>query len=244
MNGAYEGNHTSIEQLEAERERLQRLMLVSLRRGSAIAKRENLRKLDAIGKQIARLRAAADPAAMEDGQGTASEADERAALAEERRLATQLIDKTLDWVVERPQWFPQHVQGRPTVALPAQGHMAFWIPERTHTGHERFLKDNLRASAQSEWDSSRRCWTVSNAHFISLANVLLRRHPRIVLGREYNSSEKCNARCRSAQGHTCTCSCRARNHAGGKWMDGWSIEEELTGLTKGREWSWLTVSLA
>ncbi|WP_371578084.1 hypothetical protein [Streptomyces sp. NBC_01314] len=79
---------------------------------------------------------------------------------------------------------------------------------------------------------------MATRHFIELAGSLVKRHSRMVLGREYNSSEKCNHRCMNALGHECTCSCLARNHGRGGWMSGWRITAETTSVADGREWSW------
>lgn len=141
-----------------------------------------------------------------------------------------------------PRWFPEwDGEVLPSVALPARGRMAVWMPKRTYTNHEDFIRTYLGDGVQPKWEDSLGCWTVAKRHFITLAQALLRRYPRIAVGREYDSDEACNARCRNARGPLCTCSCKARNHGHGKWMDGWRITGETTQVVESREWSWIAV---
>ncbi|MFE7839127.1 hypothetical protein ACFU53_24670 [Streptomyces sp. NPDC057474] len=132
----------------------------------------------------------------------------------------------------------------PSIALPARGRMAVWLPKHTYTSHEDFITTYLGERVQPKWEDGLGSWTVANRHFINLAEVLLRRYPRIAVGREYDSDEECNARCRNAVGHSCKCSCKARNHGDGKWMDGWRITGETTQVRERREWNWIAVEKA
>lgn len=141
--------------------------------------------------------------------------------------------------VPRPSWIPLwgDVEA-PVVTLPAKGRTGYWIPEHGWQKHERFVHDHVHGGARPEWERSTDSWAVATDHFIELAGTLVQRHGRILLGREFNSSEQCNPRCRSARGYVCTCSCRARNHGGGGWMRGWRVADDTTLIVDGRSWSW------
>lgn len=119
--------------------------------------------------------------------------------------------------------------------------MAVWIPNQTFTRYEALLRRLLKKNVSPEWDGSLGCWTVAHSHFIVLTDELLRRYPRIAVGREYNSDEVCNESCRRATGPICTCSCKARNHGRGKWMDRWALMAETDLVVMNREWSWIAV---
>lgn len=142
--------------------------------------------------------------------------------------------------VPRPSWIPLwgDAEGAPVITLPARGRLGYWIPEQGWQKHEEFVYRHVHGRARPEWNPTGESWSVATRHFIELAGSLVKRHSRMVLGREYNSSEKCNHRCMNALGHECTCSCLARNHGRGGWMSGWRITAETTSVADGREWSW------
>ncbi|MFD6968309.1 hypothetical protein [Streptomyces sp. NPDC059949] len=141
--------------------------------------------------------------------------------------------------VPRPSWVPLWGDiEAPVVTLPARGRTGYWIPEHSWQKHEQFVHTHVHGRARPEWEHANEGWAVATRHFIELAGTLMKRHGRILLGREFNRSEKCNYRCMNASGYECTCSCQARNHGGGRWMAGWRITAETTQGINGRAWSW------
>ncbi|MET7852355.1 hypothetical protein ABZT48_29840 [Streptomyces avermitilis] len=124
------------------------------------------------------------------------------------------------------------------ITLPARGRLGYWIPEHGWQKHEEFVHRHVHGRARPEWDHGGDSWALTTRHFIELAGALVKRHGRMVLGREYNSSKQCNYSCMNASGYECTCSCQARNHGRGGWMSGWRITAETTSVAQGREWSW------
>ncbi|GAA2273291.1 hypothetical protein GCM10010368_48340 [Streptomyces roseiscleroticus] len=143
-----------------------------------------------------------------------------------------------------PIWFPRwDRESYPSIVLFARRRMGYWIPRTSRADHEEIIKDLLAKNVRPAWDAEHECWTVSDDHFLQLAGVLLKRHPRVSVGREYNELEACNWRCRNAQSPRCTCSCQARNHAHGSWMNGWNILSEDNRVMDGRNWSWMAVEM-
>lgn len=142
-------------------------------------------------------------------------------------------------------WFPRwDGNAYPSIALFSRRRMAYWLPETSSGEHEEKIKDLLGKQVRAEWESEYACWTVSDAHFLDLAFELLRRYPKLSIGREYFEDEPCFWQCERAQGWRCTCSCQARNHAGGRWMNGWNILSEDTRVTDRINWSWMAVETA
>lgn len=145
-------------------------------------------------------------------------------------------------LVAPPPWFPKwDGDVLPSIALPAQGRIGVWVPQKTEAGLEELIKQCLSSRVRPDWDSRQKCLTVAADHFIRLANALLDRFPRIAVGREYRSDEECKPNCLAAAGHRCTCSCKARNHGHGRWMEGWRITAEATRAVQSREWNWIVV---
>ncbi|MEV4943079.1 hypothetical protein [Streptomyces zaomyceticus] len=165
----------------------------------------------------------------------------------EQNLAERLGPDRETWVTPLPLaiWFHRwDERDHPSVALFARRRMAYWLPNTTSTDHEDVIGDILSKRVHPEWDSEHRCWTISDQHFQQLSEALFKDYPALSLGREYNEHEKCNWQCQNAASPLCTCSCQARNHAGGKWMAGWSVLDEDTSVVSRRNWSWMLIEKA
>ena len=52
---------------------------------------------------------------------------------------------------------------------------------------------------------------------------------------EYSTTQKCDRRCREAEGDDCECSCLGEHHAGGMYMHGWIEVGETTLIQPGRQ---------
>lgn len=142
-----------------------------------------------------------------------------------------------------PKWLPQWKGGSlATVILPASGWLGVWMPGYAKPTQAHQVEDLTQRAVTSAWSERMECWTVNNQHFLSVANSLMRRHKLIMVGREYNAREKCTASCKTAQGPLCTCSCRAKNHGGGRWMAGWSVAGEFGSVVDGNPWHWMVAS--
>lgn len=55
-------------------------------------------------------------------------------------------------------------------------------------------------------------WTISREHLTEVAEAIAIRDERVEIEMHYSQSEKCDQRCRGAQGNDCTCSCEGRYH--------------------------------
>lgn len=153
------------------------------------------------------------------------------------------VSTILEVPVPRPAWVPSLDDAdAPVITLPAHGRLGYWVPGHGWQKHEEFVHRHVHGRARPEWDHGGGSWSLATRHFIELAGVLVKQYGRILLGREYNSSESCNPRCMNASGYECTCSCLARNHGRGGWMSGWRITAETTSLVHGRHWSWTVLT--
>lgn len=155
----------------------------------------------------------------------------------DRRQKTDYL-KPPDWL---PNYRGEHL---PTISLPAHGWFGVWLPAHTMWEHERKLSGWVGSDRSFRWDGRESCWTIAGAHFPRVSQELLRRHPNVLIGREYNPRERCNSSCKNARGFLCTCSCRAEHHGRGKWRSGWTILGEFGGRRAGRPWHWMAVTVA
>lgn len=144
-----------------------------------------------------------------------------------------------------PEWIPNYRgEQLPTIGLPAKGWFSVWFPAHTMWEHERKLSSWVGSDSSFRWDGRERCWTVASGHFPHVSRELLRRHPSVLIGREYNPVKKCNSSCQNARGFLCICSCRAENHGRGAWRSGWRTLGEFQGRRAGRPWHWMAVTVA
>lgn len=173
------------------------------------------------------------------------EAERAAATAEEARKYERMRSEELarsTAITERPAWVPRWtVPEAPAVTLPAIGRIGYWLPRSSHIAHDMFIDRYISGRARPDWDDTNKHWAVNSAHFMILTGALVDRNRRVLLGREYNRNERCNHRCRGAEGYKCTCSCRARNHGNGRWMAHWQITDEMTNRIGQRHWSWTII---
>jgi hypothetical protein len=129
-----------------------------------------------------------------------------------------------------------------SLSLPASGALRIWLPHTTSLGHIASIDAMMTTSTRPVWEPERDCWTVPKNHFLVMVGRLLGRHKHLMLGREYNPHEKCNASCKNAHGPYCTCSCLAKYHGRGRWMEGFTQVDELATRYRGESWHWLVVT--
>lgn len=143
-----------------------------------------------------------------------------------------------------PDWMPRY-QGAhvASIGLPAKGWLGVWLPAHTMWEHERKLYSWLGSDRSFRWDGHQGCWTVASDHFPPISKELLKRHPSVLIGREFNPNERCNSSCQNARGFLCTCSCRAKIHGHGKWRSGWRTLGEFGSRRGGRPWKWTAVAM-
>ncbi|MFB6860880.1 hypothetical protein ACFCZQ_09665 [Streptomyces virginiae] len=144
-----------------------------------------------------------------------------------------------------PKWLP-HLKGGTlaSVTLPAAGWLGVWLPGYAKPTQAYRVEALTQRNVTSAWSARMECWTVNNQHFLSVANALMRRHEKILVGREYNPREKCTSSCKAARGPLCTCSCHAKHHGGGRWMAGWCVAEEFGTVVDGSRWHWMITGKA
>lgn len=65
-------------------------------------------------------------------------------------------------------------------------------------------------------------WTIAREHLTEVAESIAIRNGSVDIEMHYSETEKCDLRCRKAQGDDCTCSCEGKHHGKGQhasWME-------------------------
>ncbi|MGW2544827.1 hypothetical protein ACWC5I_29105 [Kitasatospora sp. NPDC001574] len=139
-----------------------------------------------------------------------------------------------------PPWLPQPSgELLPSIVLPSKSPVGLWLPGRSRTQQHQVLAGLLPTTRSLVWSALAGHWTFSVRHALAVTGKVARRNQLILLGREYNPREKCTSSCKRAQEFTCTCTCLAKFHGGGRWMKGLRIVEEFDASREGSPWHWM-----
>lgn len=58
-------------------------------------------------------------------------------------------------------------------------------------------------------------WTIARTHLTDVAEIIAIRDGAVEIEMHYNTTEKCDGRCTTAERDECTCSCEGKNHGQG-----------------------------
>lgn len=91
-----------------------------------------------------------------------------------------------------------------------------------------WLHDTLGTRIRPEWNREQKRWEIARPHLMVLAHALADRFGAVDVFMEFNTAERCDRRCREAEGDDCECSCLGSYHAGGLWGGDWIEVGETT----------------
>lgn len=105
--------------------------------------------------------------------------------------------------------------------------MRLWMPHQGGSNRS-WLHAALGARIQPVYDSPSGRWLIARPHFTVLVDALLDRFEQVDVSAEFSATQKCDTRCRNAEGDDCDCSCLGEHHGGGLWGGGWFQVGETT----------------
>lgn len=94
-------------------------------------------------------------------------------------------------------------------------------------GNRAWLKEVLGGRIRPEFLKPPPRWEVARVHFGPVVEALADRLGRIDVFADFREAERCDTRCRSAQGRECTCSCLGKHHGRGISY-GWKLMGDTT----------------
>ena len=109
-----------------------------------------------------------------------------------------------------------------------------WMPYEGGS-NRAWIHEVLGSRIRPEYNRQTREWEVARDHLLSLVEALAERFGEVDVLLEYSTTQKCDRRCREAQGDDCECSCLGEHHAGGMYMHGWIEVGETTLIKPGRQ---------
>nr|WP_176705799.1 hypothetical protein [Arthrobacter sp.] len=109
---------------------------------------------------------------------------------------------------------------------------------RTHRGHEvpnkTMFKNAAGRGIRPTWEAAGKdqpywkgYWTISRQHLTDVAEAIAIRDGQVLIEMHYSQTEKCDMRCRRAEGDECTCACEGKYH-GNKQHASWLEVGETT----------------
>ncbi|MER7167287.1 hypothetical protein ABT336_14605 [Micromonospora sp. NPDC000207] len=96
-----------------------------------------------------------------------------------------------------------------------------------------WLHQTLGDRTRPIWNGEMNRWEIARAHFSVLVRPLLDRFGQVDVTTEHSTNQRCDLRCRDADGKDCTCSCFGEHHGGGLWGDGWTQVGQTTLVRSG-----------
>ncbi|MFG3600193.1 hypothetical protein [Micromonospora chersina] len=121
--------------------------------------------------------------------------------------------------------------GWPTIRrMHGEPRLRMWMPYSRD--NRDWIHDTLGARIQPVWNRDERWWEISRRHLMPLAYALAERFGQVDVVLEFNELERCDTRCRNANGDDCECSCLGFHHGGGLWH-GWIQVGETTLIRPG-----------
>ena len=99
------------------------------------------------------------------------------------------------------------------VRRPTQGRLEVHIPWR-EGGNRKVIKRICGTLTRPQWDGDRKRWVIARAHFTPLIGALKAEYGQVRVITAHCDAEKCDTRCREAEGAECVCSCGGQYHGG------------------------------
>lgn len=119
--------------------------------------------------------------------------------------------------VERAQVFRPLATPPWTATGPHPTRLRLWTPFRD--GNRKWIKDVCGARTRPVREGQ--FWYVARPHFHELTRAAAERFGECEVIAHYNTLETCTTGCQEATGDDCECSCRGRDHGGGRAQRGW-----------------------
>jgi len=126
--------------------------------------------------------------------------------------------------MQRPRVYRAVGANRVTCQIPYEG-----------GSNRRWIHEALGSQIRPEYNRQTREWEIARAHLLTLVEALAERFGEVDVLLEYSTTQKCDRRCREAQGDDCECSCLGEHHAGGMYMNGWIEVGDTTLIQPGRQ---------
>lgn len=107
-------------------------------------------------------------------------------------------------------------------------------PRRYEVSNKLMFKNAAGSAIRPTWVETERSqsgwpgyWTISREHLTDVAEAIAIRDGSVEIEMHYSQNEKCDRRCRAAEGDECTCSCEGKFH-GNSMHASWQEVGETT----------------
>jgi hypothetical protein len=93
-------------------------------------------------------------------------------------------------------------------------------------GNREALRGTLGPGVHLQWDREYGCWRLARRHMLTLVDALVEAgqpvRVEVTVRGKAAGAERCDARCRDAEGDDCTCECGGRWHGAQRWPNHWA----------------------
>jgi hypothetical protein len=91
-------------------------------------------------------------------------------------------------------------------------------------GNRAWLRDRLGERVHLTWVKAG-YWAMAREHLMPLLEALVAEYGKVAVRLEFRQTQKCDRRCRDAQGDDCVCSCLGTNHKGASGRNWFEVGE-------------------
>lgn len=102
-----------------------------------------------------------------------------------------------------------------------------------HPDNRSLIHQVLGSRIRPDWNKEHRRWEIARNHLMPLAHALAAEYGAVDVVLEFNTAERCDTRCQTAEGDDCECSCLGTRHGGGLWGGGWMQVGDTTLIRPG-----------
>jgi hypothetical protein len=96
-----------------------------------------------------------------------------------------------------------------------------------------WLKEALGERIRPTWNREEQRWEIARQHLRTVVERLAERWGEVDVILEFREAERCDTRCRDAQGDDCVCSCLGDNHGGAAYWKNWIEMGDTTLVSSG-----------
>lgn len=120
----------------------------------------------------------------------------------------------------------------PTVHRPAgTGRLSVRMPFAP--GNRAWIHDRLGDRMRPDWNRTAKQWEISRQHLRAVVEALVERFGVVEVVIDTRATNRCDTRCRDAEGDDCDCQCLGENHGGAAYWREWMQVGDTTLVSPG-----------
>lgn len=111
----------------------------------------------------------------------------------------------------------------------SHGRDRLWVRMPYASGNRAWIHEICGSRTRPEWEAQpTSAWRIARPHFRRVVDALVERFGEVDVYVDISARDRCDTRCRDAEGDDCSCSCLGDNHGGAAYWKNWIEVGETT----------------